>query len=113
MPGHPIAPQVSPTANPNLTTPPSLQRDGTVVNDILDARVPVIYGLHVVPGKEIGHRMRILHTAELVDLPVAHTEDEVAGAVGVGDAADRVLERVVKLQNVTQNELDRGGRRGE
>lgn len=100
---------MSPNANPNLATPPSLKRDGTVVDDILDARMPVIHRLHVIPGKEIGHRMRILHTAELVDLPVAHTENEVAGAVGVGDAADRVLQRVVKLQNVTQNELYRGG----
>ncbi len=40
----------------------------TPVDDISDHGVPVSGGFEVVRGEEVGHRMRILYTTELVIL---------------------------------------------
>ena len=87
--------------------------------------MPVSCGLEVVVREVVGNTGRILHTTEFADLKsssmpcvvfelhtykllylsITHSQDEVAGSVGVSHAFECVLQRCIKLKDVSQDVL--------
>ena len=76
-----------------------------VVHDIVDLGVPgVVHRKHSHVVVWHTHVAAVLKAVDHVLLTVTDADDQVAGAVGVGDALGGALEGGLELQDVTQDE---------
>ena len=75
------------------------------VDDVGDGRVPRVVDGQQAVGLDDGRDVRrVLEAGEVVGVAVAHAEDQVARALGVGDALRGLVERGVELEDVADQE---------